>query len=98
MTHAKHTPAPWTTKKENGGTVIMAADKKIAWCPANHFDLDKKTTLPDEANARLIAASPELLEAGIAARKYLCDENRRADDLLPVIEALEVAIAKAKGE
>lgn len=55
-------------------------------------------TPEQKANINLIAASPCMLAALSSALVYLCDENRGADDLLPVIEQLQAAIAKAKGE
>ena len=46
-------------------------------------------------DAALIAAAPDLYDVAVAARKHLCDENPRADDLLPLLNALNAAIAKA---
>ena len=53
-----------------------------------------------EANARLIAASPDLLAAAKAALDRLCDPYLGEDDgerQRPEIAALEQAIAKAEG-
>lgn len=68
---AKHTPGPWTIEKhgrgENGGIAIDATD------PVDGMDFevcevwglhDDRVHCPiSRANARLIAAAPELLEA-----------------------------------
>ena len=66
----KHTPAPWTVKsptniKGDGWTRIMSNGVQIAKVNAVHpagkresGDFEQET-----ANARLIAAAPELLEA-----------------------------------
>ncbi len=63
-----------------------------------------KSSLPtrNEFNEALIANGKKdslidvLAQAAVSAEKYLCDENRAADDLLPVIEALQAAIQQAK--
>lgn len=63
-----------------------------------------KSSLPtrQEYNEALIANSKKdalidvLAQAARSAEHYLCDENRAADDLLPVIEALQAAIQQAK--
>lgn len=56
MTSTKHTPGPYhITKASNGGLAVQAQDNEVI---ARCFGENKK------ANARLIAAAPELLEAG----------------------------------
>lgn len=57
----------------------------------------------NEANARLIAAAPDLLEAAKAARWRIANLSRTDvpfNDTLdgPVLRALDAAIAKATGE
>jgi hypothetical protein len=67
MSNSKYTPAPWTVSKhvDNGETVVRSKDGDII---AN-LDCDNvKDFMNDpkqetEANARLIAAAPELLGA-----------------------------------
>ena len=60
---SKHSPAPWGLRKSDSG----------AWAAVGHAGIWIATTLrkqfpsEDEANARLIAAAPELLEALKAA-------------------------------
>lgn len=56
---AAHTPGPWKTGlvEEDANVVYSESDRAIAYCDG---DDDSET---DDANARLIAAAPELLEA-----------------------------------
>lgn len=91
----KHTPGGWriTTDYSN------AKDCLDIWTNEGSGSLMVAEVRSKNINdARLIAAAPDLYDAATAARFYLCDENRRADDLLPVIEVLQAAIAKARGE
>lgn len=93
---SKHTPGPWHVSEEWDGTSIKAGQfhvtHTIQWCGWHPEEEDKAVT---QANARLIAAAPELLEA-------LVDLERTAglpammDD--PVRVKARAAIAKATGE
>jgi hypothetical protein len=85
---SKHTPGDWEYIKMTGR--VLSGDVRI--CGINGHMTDT-----GHANGRMLAASLDLYYAARAARKYLCDENRRADDLLPVIEALDASISKAEG-
>ena len=70
MPEAKHTPGPWKLEAvdPNGWQSIYAARGAIrvatAWVSC---DLSKIDDEQREANARLIAASPQLLEAAFEA-------------------------------
>ena len=85
-----HTPGPWEVFASHAGLyVIDSAEQgaicKIEWC------------LEDEANARLIASAPRLLDA----LKRLCeefgvDDNGTHRDWTKWLEARD-AIAKAEG-
>ena len=72
MTQAKHTPGPWFTN--TAGSAKRGEPFKITeiyvYAPYTQDDtaicadvIDPVTQEPSEANARLIAASPELLDA-----------------------------------
>ena len=91
---SNHTPGPWTfngrtvrgphPKDPEGRTRIVA---EAIW--------DRGTYVDDaEANARLIAAAPELLEA---LEALVLDESK---EYIPtrLWDAARAAIAKAKGE
>ena len=69
----KHTPGPWIVKEENDGEVwVLRPDKKSGLCrmlpPRGQFTHGKtlekiNLSMENLANARLIASSPDLLEA-----------------------------------
>jgi hypothetical protein len=80
---SEHTPGPWKT---NGDPYVSTADGKrsIAFC-------DTRQAHEDRANARLIAAAPDLLEA-LQGFQKAWDENR----LLTSDEAASIRAAIAK--
>jgi hypothetical protein len=78
-----HTPGPWFMTE---GWVMAEADKK----PIANFNFYAAT----EANARLIAAAPELLEA----LRALLAERSHAAQLSDACFAARAAIARATGE
>ena len=85
-----HTPGPWTTERLNGsdwGHLVHIGDE---------LDVLVQNADPDEelANARLIAAAPELLEA---AKAILEREDQRDDFADPLLEKLRLAIRKSEG-
>lgn len=91
---AKHTPGPWTQgKSEIGADCVWlngATEPKYEMGPS-HTWIDCGT----RANARLIAAAPDLLEAlKDLADLYDTDEGCRS---LPEYIAARAAIAKAIG-
>ncbi|HHW2860376.1 TPA: hypothetical protein ACUUCQ_005146 [Pseudomonas aeruginosa] len=88
----KHTPGPWEIERYSDGLIQIVGDVRIV-----SDDEENVTTVVeavargDEANARLIAAAPELLEAlqvCIQQITALCS----ADD---VPDQARAAIAKA---
>lgn len=83
---AQHTPGPWHAMPFNGGETIYAHDNhRVAECLATGKHGEKH-----EANARLIAAAPELL----AALQNILAAN---PDLAEVADEARAAIAKATG-
>ena len=101
----KHTPGPWEATPNGGDdpdpTIryistpdnLIAVSEKIWW--AGDWDIEQQ-----EANARLIAAAPDLLEVvetGLGLRDYEKEHPRVVN--WPKWEAeARAAIAKAKGE
>ena len=87
MTHSKHTPGPWYNSDLRKGRMVFAkTDTRLV---ADCSDISVRTEGEEQANARLIAAAPELLEALEYLMKHDNSEgwsNARA------------AIAKARGQ
>lgn len=97
MSEKKHTPGEWFTHREGHSTVYVECRigggliQAVAACRPNAAGREQQ-----EANARLIAAAPELLEAlqGILS----CVSVRIDDPRIEKFDAARAAIAKATGE
>lgn len=95
-----HTPGPWDGRQEYNDhrDEIIARGRVVAIIPVRKTTgvmSDEKRLESDqegEANARLIAAAPELLEALTIAREYAL-ADAEPDDLA----FIDAAIAKATG-
>lgn len=86
-----HTPGPWVQNSANAEEIIAPDDVQvIARIPGAKTGLYNRAA---PANARLIAAAPDLLEALRAAEDWL-DGWVSAEPQLAMIRA---AIAKAEG-
>lgn len=83
---AKHTPGPWVMRECPKMFAVDTAD--IGGGPIVHTDI--------EANARLIAAAPDLLKAAKQALQVFV--NQGWDDDLIAASRLKAAIAKATGK
>jgi hypothetical protein len=84
----KHTPGPWSVAIGDGCFVVETNDAFI------RFVIHGSNQEGDEANARLIAAAPDLLDA-------LCmvlDDPDALDGRPLTYECVRAAIAKATGE
>lgn len=109
MSNTKHTPGPWEYLATNANTlndytrtIFATVGECVAHVETN--DDDGKPTEKGEANARLIASAPELLEKLVAVEervaRYLPE---RHDDLTAVsvtftgsdLKAIRAIIAKA---
>ncbi len=86
MTNTKHTPAPWVFEK---GQVGNKSDANLPILPVATIETYALSGDSAEANARLIAAAPELLEALELAVKN--PDGQWYD-------VAQAAITKAKGE
>lgn len=92
---SKHTPGPWAahTVADGAYTVYLPEDGMVV-CSRNPYE---SKAAEFEANARLIAAAPELLAALELARAILVEvEHYRADGHSVAI--IDAAIAKAEGK
>lgn len=105
----KHTPGPWLlrTAPTSAGLchIVSAADWRGAFIYGDGIRKCVDDALPKAqelaANARLIAAAPDLLEALILLEvEMVASGNAQATDFgwKPAIEKTRAAIAKATGE
>lgn len=79
MSEAKHTPGPWTTDEADHDAPyqnikIQASNRTICtvWiddAPVRDFNSAQ------QANARLVVAAPELLEALLVAHKHITEDR-----------------------
>lgn len=85
MSTTQHTPGPWEHDGPPHNIIVWSSpENRICFLTSDG---------PTEANARLIAAAPDLLAALKEAADFVQPFNR-AEDLLDKIEAV---IAKAEG-
>jgi hypothetical protein len=84
-----HTPGPWLTDVDVSGWSVGTEDKFIAFTNGEHSDEDISPN-EEAANARLMAAAPDLLEA----LKRVCSHGYRSS---PDWDNARAAIAKAEG-
>ena len=99
---SKHTPGPWSLTSFDGTRMAeVRVDGKLA-CLLHSFS--RNSTLEDEANARLIAAAPDLLEA-LEDLIDLCKcamQTANGDigeyDIDGELKQARKAIAKARGQ
>lgn len=107
MSKFKHTPGPWTALIEGESTWGSDSHSVVAGehfagvadvmieCEASTHGEDGVTHVTQEhgiANARLIAAAPDLLEALIAVLAYCVEDEGQ-----PTVATARAAIAKATG-
>ena len=92
---SKHTRAPWVRVRINGHWHIAGYDGRLEVATVTAL-MDKEQS---EANAKLIEATPEMLEACEFAEKYL-GPNDPSDGAKcwEAHQKLVAAIKKAKGE
>ena len=100
---AKHTPGPWTDKNRAYDGMITGIDSEddddivIAKCYDDTEGPNNISTAEMKANARLIAAAPELLAA--LERVLECHRLKISlDTNAGAVEQARAAIAKAKGD
>lgn len=88
---AQHTPGPWEAKGED--------HSERGWCVIDATGMLVARRLT-EANARLIAAAPDMLEALKAAEEWMTREvaETRRMTLPPALGIARAAIAKAEGD
>lgn len=102
----EHTPGPWTLKFESDGFTVTAetgyGNERIALVSEDTGDFNEREADMGEANARLIAAAPALLDVleEIHQRLDYVDQTPSANSFHHVLECRDIAqaaIAQAKG-
>lgn len=100
----KHTPGPWNVTGWENVTVNAANGSTIVTTPGGGNATGDGITLVEiQANARLIATAPEMLEAlkVLSANRELGEYESQKQGLPRMIEANDLArqaIAKAEGK
>jgi hypothetical protein len=97
MSNHKHTAGPW---KAEGYDVRQPSGRYVAFTGPHHTEpsvYPPACKIEDEANARLIAAAPDLLEALESAAKWIDLRQRDKRFGRDVLAELRAVIAKAKG-
>lgn len=104
-----HTPGPWEGDPKGDGLGVRVWDKagQNMIAALDEDAADSACFVPDiqirEANARLIAAAPEMLDALKAAEKDLATFEAEVTSILPMAKSpalplIRAAIAKAEGK
>lgn len=116
MSDAKHTPGPWTQWKDHAAVFAGVEENERGTLSGKHLveicrcegddvgEDDDEGEAIAKANARLIAAAPDLLAACEAHHEYmldLCggkvDTSALHPNAIANWESIRAAIAKAKG-
>lgn len=101
MSNSKHSKGPWKVEKHNGKLEVWSNNHFIATPEHELFFSAEKHGLK-EANARLIAAAPELLEmlkrtqGHLLARMGTVPKEQRAG-MSQFINEVDALITKAEG-
>ncbi len=96
---SKHTPGPWNYRVSDHGLDVYGQERHVAgesWYP-RVFPEGTPEREEKEANARLVAAGPELLDALEIAEETLEGFYGRYDEN-ETMTTIRAAIRKAKGE
>lgn len=94
MTDSKHTPGPWTYEKSS--VVFNTFPHTIGFHDGSGGCLDQNWS---EADARLMAAAPELLEVARDVLKLFAYQGEDSSGLADLVEAkARAVIAKAEGK
>lgn len=96
MTNAKHTPAPWDYLASNNSSLMLIETplENKTGAGIHIASLAGKNNEQTIANARLIAAAPELLEVCKTAWAYCCENLAQEMWMKELVDA----IAKAEGK
>ena len=93
----QHTPGPWHSQRPHGSDIpVWGVDEKSRGCVAL-VNMSAERATEAAANARLIAAAPEMYEALKALVESLDWEAKRSGTTYAGHEDARAAIAKAEG-
>ena len=99
---SKHTPGPWVTDDTLPGNVYSSDATGSIIATVTGFEWARRGKTVEKANARLIAAAPDMLEALKAINVCLSPGNRTFDEMIRdcglACDVARTAIAKATGE
>lgn len=102
---AKHTEGPWLRDATSGLSCDVRATngRKVALCWGLSTSRAAKSNSPAyraecDANARLIAAAPELLDELVKVEKLLASIELGDYPVSDELESVRAAIAKAEGK
>lgn len=94
-----YTPGPWEVIEVKGSYkipfVVAAGEKRVATCTGDQLNPEGTSIGEARANARLIAAAPELVEA---LEGFLNPANFRLTHGDSVFENARALLARIKGE
>lgn len=96
--NTSHTPGPWIIGNRG---MVYTADLRKAIASCENLGHDEPGEA--DANARLIVAAPEMLEALISVRneyrRYVLNDPKNLEDAVGsrVLAKIDAAIAKAEG-
>ncbi len=96
----QHTPGPWNTGGQHRRASVFSGSTEVAFA---REDFGRINSTSAEANARLIAAAPDLYDVA-AAIQYRANEcggdydDIPRDELNSLLVRLDDALAKARGE
>ena len=98
----EHTPGPWQVYTDGTKTFIAAANGRVV--VVDLYDENNEPSIEElEANARLIAAAPALLQAlkdtreALAAWVEIAEEQDQREGDYTALEEADQAIQKAEG-
>ena len=101
MPTASHTPGPWKMIEVGNSIGIVPAKRPPGVSKRDIEDIAAVNLDGDQydahANARLIAAAPDLLAACESALKAMVEGENDLCELTSTMAMLEAAIAKARG-
>lgn len=100
MAQAQHTPGPWFANKNTAGYYDISTgdtDYSPSFAAAHQNPYMQVDADVLDANARLIAAAPDMAEALEKALNFITNTESEMGETLPCGDAARAALAKAEG-